>query len=430
MAGPGSTDAQAQRNAAIAAYRRGDGNALDLVAQALKAAPGDGELLVGEATLRMAAGDPDALSRLESIVARVPDWVDGQVALATLRWERGDAARSLAAIEAALGRLPRHSGLWKAYIRLLAGTGRYREAADAAAAARKRGFDLPMLRMIEAMHSGSAGDLNRAGALLSGLPDDLPDLPFQRARHALRIGEADAAVDLLDEARRRHPGDVSVWALTEIAWRLARDPRHDWLVGHGALTGAIDLGIPETQLAALARLLRSLHRANAQPVGQSVRSGTQTRGNIFERTDPAIADLRARLEQAVATFWSALPDADPAHPLLGKRGAAPALVTGWSVRIGGGGFHVSHVHPGGTLSSAFYVAIPGSLDSARQEGWIELGRPPADLLLDLEPLRTFEPKPGRLILFPSYLYHGTRPFSDGERLSVAFDVAPDERGSS
>jgi len=32
-------------------------------------------------------------------------------------------------------------------------------------------------------------------------------------------------------------------------------------------------------------------------------------------------------------------------------------------------------------------------------------------------------EPGRLVLFPSYLYHGTRPFSAGERLSVAFDVS-------
>lgn len=430
MAGPGSTDAQAQRNAAMAAYRRGDGDALDLVARALKAAPGDGGLLIGEATLRMSAGDPDALSRLESIVARVPDWVDGQITLANLRWESGDEARYLAAIEEALGRMPRHSGLWKAYIQLLAGTGRYSDAANAAATARDKGFDLPMLRLIEAMHSGTAGDLERAGALLADLPADLPDLPFQLARHRLRTGETGEAVELLDEARRRHPEDVSVWALTEIAWRLAGDPRHDWLVGQGALTGAIDLDMPTAQMTALARLLRTLHSANSRPVGQSVRSGTQTRGNIFERTDPAIVDLQSRLEQAARTFWNALPGQDPAHPLLRWRGAAPSLVTGWSIRICGGGFHVSHVHPGGALSSAFYVAIPGSLDAARQEGWIELGRPPADLQLDLEPLRTFEPKPGRLILFPSYLYHGTRPFADGERLSVAFDVAPVPEGSS
>jgi outer membrane receptor protein involved in Fe transport len=42
----------------------------------------------------------------------------------------------------------------------------------------------------------------------------------------------------------------------------------------------------------------------------------------------------------------------------------------------------------------------------------------------LPPLATFEPKPGRLVLFPSFLFHGTRPFKGGERLTVAFDLVP------
>jgi len=40
----------------------------------------------------------------------------------------------------------------------------------------------------------------------------------------------------------------------------------------------------------------------------------------------------------------------------------------------------------------------------------------------LPPIRTIEPKPGRLVLFPSTMWHGTRPFDAGERLTVAFDV--------
>jgi len=424
MAGAGSTDVQAaQRNAAIAAYQRGDKNALNLVTQALKIAPNDGGLLIGEATLRLSIADPDALSRLTSIIDHVPDWVDGQVALANFRWENGDTEDYLADMEGALKQLPSHSGLWKAYIQLLAGTGRYGDAADAAAMARKQGFDLPMLRLIEAMHCGMAGDQDRAEVLFADLPAELPDLPFQLARHRLRTGETDEAIILLDEARGRHPDDVSVWALTEICWRLAGDVRHDWLTGQGELIGSIDLDFPERELVVLAEFLRTLHGSNAQPVGQSVRSGTQTRGDIFKRVEPVIVDLQARLAGAVRDFWNALPKTDSAHPLLRHRDAAPTLVTGWSIRIKEGGFHVSHVHPGGALSSAFYVAVPDALDPVRMEGWIELGRPPADLLLDLEPLCAFEPKPGRLVLFPSYLYHGTRRFTDGERLSVAFDVA-------
>ena len=41
-----------------------------------------------------------------------------------------------------------------------------------------------------------------------------------------------------------------------------------------------------------------------------------------------------------------------------------------------------------------------------------------------EPCRKIEPKPGHLVLFPSWMWHGTVPFTQGERLTVAFDVRP------
>ncbi|MDQ3144496.1 MAG: 2OG-Fe(II) oxygenase family protein [Pseudomonadota bacterium] len=44
------------------------------------------------------------------------------------------------------------------------------------------------------------------------------------------------------------------------------------------------------------------------------------------------------------------------------------------------------------------------------------------MLLELEPIAAIAPAPGTLVLFPSFLYHGTRPFPAGERLSVAFDA--------
>jgi hypothetical protein len=97
----------------------------------------------------------------------------------------------------------------------------------------------------------------------------------------------------------------------------------------------------------------------------------------------------------------------------------------WSVRLTEGGFHAAHFHPGGILSSACYISLPDSFASGEEKaGWLELGRPPAELGLDLPPLATFEPKPGRLVLFPSFLFHGTRPFRGGERLTVAFDLVP------
>ena len=91
------------------------------------------------------------------------------------------------------------------------------------------------------------------------------------------------------------------------------------------------------------------------------------------------------------------------------------------MRRSGAGFHVAHLHPKESSAPPFYVAVP-PFDEPDREGWLELGRPPADLRLDLEPLASIRPIPGTLVLFPSFLYHGTRPFRAGERLTVAFDV--------
>jgi predicted 2-oxoglutarate/Fe(II)-dependent dioxygenase YbiX len=53
-----------------------------------------------------------------------------------------------------------------------------------------------------------------------------------------------------------------------------------------------------------------------------------------------------------------------------------------------------------------------------------LGEPQAELGITLPPTRRIEPKPGQLVLFPSMMWHGTLPFDRGERITVAFDVAP------
>jgi hypothetical protein len=64
-------------------------------------------------------------------------------------------------------------------------------------------------------------------------------------------------------------------------------------------------------------------------------------------------------------------------------------------------------------------------DSTAKEGWLKFGEPSTDLGLDGTVRRMVQPRPGRLILFPSYMWHGTVPFhSDETRTTVAFDVLP------
>ena len=96
----------------------------------------------------------------------------------------------------------------------------------------------------------------------------------------------------------------------------------------------------------------------------------------------------------------------------------------WSVRLRPGGFHADHLHGQGWLSSACYIALPTAIDRNR-EGWIRFGRPGVPTRPDLPAEAHVKPQPGKLVLFPSYMWHGTEPFAgDQPRLTVAFDVVP------
>ncbi|MCB2057096.1 MAG: hypothetical protein KDE30_04185, partial [Novosphingobium sp.] len=78
-------------------------------------------------------------------------------------------------------------------------------------------------------------------------------------------------------------------------------------------------------------------------------------------------------------------------------------------------------HPQGWISAALYLAVPEGLQG--EAGQLALGESPADLGLNLPPHAMVNPRPGRIALFPSYMWHGTRPFGAGERMTIAFDIA-------
>lgn len=365
-------------------------------------------------------GVPDPLAPLAAAVASRPDWVAGHAMLASLRWEQGDCEGFADSYKDALKALPNNAAIWNGYIGTLAGVLQFEGAADAARDARRL-FDVPILRLIEASHAGMAGDLERSAALLESLPENMPERLPVEARHLLRTGKFEAAEKVLEHMRVTTPDDVSYWPLIEITWRLVGDPRAEWLSGQPDLVAAVSLPVSAQDLAELADRLRALHRMRSAPLGQSVRGGTQTRGRLFDRSDRAILGLRDALQNALDRYVARLP-LDPTHPLLRHRDRKLKVDGGWSVRLTKEGFHVPHLHPAGVVSSACYVVVP-PLDPSTQEGWLEIGRPPSDLLLDLAPLMTVQPRPGTVVLFPSFLYHGTRPFAAGERLSVAFDAA-------
>ncbi|MET1027552.1 MAG: 2OG-Fe(II) oxygenase family protein [Dongiaceae bacterium] len=86
-----------------------------------------------------------------------------------------------------------------------------------------------------------------------------------------------------------------------------------------------------------------------------------------------------------------------------------------------GDYNKPHSHPGVVWSGVFYVSLGDRDPEPRDNGCIEF--------IDPRPGNIFatkfriDPKPGQLLLFPSWLYHYVNPFrGGGERISVAFNT--------
>jgi tetratricopeptide (TPR) repeat protein len=399
--------------------------AVYLFERAHRLAPVDGPVLLGLAAANAAQGMPEAaLARLDAHLRQHPTWIPGHAAATRLRCVHGENDRFTQSFERALETAPKATELWIELIITLIHAELYDAALGTIARARAAVGPHVAFDANEAVCMDETGQLAEADRLFAALAgvDDFNFL-IRRTRHALRRGRPEEAAALAEPAIAAPEGNLIAPYLS-IAWRMTGDPRWAWLEGDDRLIGVYDLADELGDLGRFAERLRALHITSAQPLEQSVRGGTQTDGELFRRIEPEIRALRRVVCQAVERHVAQLPPPDSAHPVLRFCKPGTARFTGsWSVRLLGQGYHSNHIHPEGWFSSAFYVVLPEAMGGRDHEGWLALGGSEKQLGVDLPPTRLIEPKPGRLVLFPSTMWHGTVPFQAGERLTVAFDVA-------
>lgn len=406
------------------AYMEAGTPKIELFDRAAALAPTDVSVTQAKAAAMLMLGEKQRVVQLlQEQLRRQPMWTEGHALLARVRWLLGDSEHFTAAIQEALMHRPAEPVLWKQLIGTLGQANRHADALSAIERARELIGPSPMLDAFAAYSHDQLGERQPARRLWEGLqPIHESWMAILYVGHLLRSGEYARAGEVAYEWARTPAGNP-FWPYVSLAWRLTGDERWQWLEGDERLIQEYDLreaiGVPLDQLA---DLLRKLQLGVRQPLDQSVRGGTQTDGHLLGRAEPELQQLRAAIVGAVGRHIRQLPPVDPGHPNLRHRRDRPIRFSGsWSVRLMGAGHHAHHVHPYGWFSSAFYVHLPEVEPPA---GWIVFGQAPAELGIELEPFRKIEPKPGHLALFPSTTWHGTVPFEQGERITVAFDVAP------
>jgi hypothetical protein len=229
-------------------------------------------------------------------------------------------------------------------------------------------------------------------------------------------------------AQLRKVPDSQVWLAFEAtaARALGRD-RYYELYDYDNLVQVFDLEAPPgwsslTELHDAVRAqLNERHRLQRRPLDQSLRNGTQTTRSLLADPDPVIRALLDSFAGPIEEYRNRLRVA-AAHPLARVREGTSELVGAWSVRLLRDGYHVNHVHPEGAISSAYYVSVPAETeDPVMRSGWLKLGEPRYPVP-GITPERFIQPRPGRLVLFPSYMWHGTTAIrGDDPRVCIAFD---------
>ena len=157
-----------------------------------------------------------------------------------------------------------------------------------------------------------------------------------------------------------------------------------------------------------------------EPRGLATVGGFMT-ANLADINDGAMGEFNRQLNNNIEKFYAQLEN-NEAHPFL-REAPKSFKVHSWAVVLNQGGYVSSHIHEESWLSGVYYLKLPDISDDSH-EGWLEFGEPH-----DSSPVRFPEqnyyvkPEEGKLVLFPSYYFHRTIPYSaDKERICIAFDV--------
>jgi tetratricopeptide (TPR) repeat protein len=364
-----------------------------------------------------------------------PRLIDAQNNLAQLIWMRtGDIAQATDAFDRALQTFDSDDALWAAKAAILQGAGDARAAFDCLAPRVTRAQAPPMLLVragLAALEFDPATAWVLAERALHALPDNVAARTVLVAAQ-LGIGDARGALPHCETLLANAPDDQYLIALKTTAWRLLGDERYTQLCDYKNLVVPVQLDAPApwpdmaSFLADLGLSLNRLHNPHGHPLlFQSLRRGTETTQDLVRSADPAVQALFRSFAAPIRDYLKII--GQGSDPLRRRNHGTWRFNGSWSVRLRTMGHHANHVHPRGWISSACYVGLPDIMnDAGREDGVLTFAQPSIITTPTLDAEYVVRPEVGMLVLFPSYFWHGTVPFSsDQARLTVAFDAVPE-----
>lgn len=328
----------------------------------------------------------EALTFLREGVRSFPRNADLHTRLAELEWMMGEKQFFADQLRQAVAAHPQDRALRLALIGSLANAGFADESeqlARAGLAAHPGDYHFAALLATRCAETTRSAE---ALALISTALESGGELEFVREQAAIvalvteRIEDALAHTAWLVD---RRPSGQFAWALRTLALRMAGDDAWRAIADPARMCRNTRLQAPPgyADIAefnqALAARLRARHTLSAHPLVNSVRDGTQIEIHPGSETDPLLRAFFDMIRAPMAQLMNSMP-ADATHPMFRRKAGAYRLNGCWTVRLeGGAGHHVSHIHPRGWISSAYYVTVPKEItEHPQRAGWLSFGKPP------------------------------------------------------
>jgi uncharacterized protein (TIGR02466 family) len=251
-------------------------------------------------------------------------------------------------------------------------------------------------------------------------------IELQEARAHLGIalkaeGDMQGAIAQFEEVLATNPRHIKANAHLGLAHNLVHQDRSGNTSEWERLVSCDRLFVPEgwSDLAQFnAQLCDYVYKHPtllADRAGKPIIKGQQTY-EIFADRAEVMEALKQKINNSLQDYFSRCAD----HPFFDGIPSKWHL-SGWAVVLTPQGFQTPHIHPESFCSGVYYIQIPDAIaQSNTHEGHLSFSTlfPQEDENAKLAKY-TITPVEGLLVLFPSYFWHSTIPFS-GDSLRDAF----------